>query len=372
MIKGLHFQKDARPGKPIVWYVYAYRGGPRIMRHEGPAKPVLDRATVAKLLEVTTEKSEDTIAHLAKLWRASPEWKGLAKGTQETWGFALDAIEAKWGQVPLRLWSDHRMVAKVIAWRDSRAATPRAADQGVKVLSELLKFAKLRALVKVNVAAEIPTIYKGSDRAEIIWTDADKQAYYAAADAEKGRGQAVKDILDLACCTGLRRSDLAAITWDEVTNDAIVRKALKKSRGRRRRAVIPLTPEARAVLERLRERTRAEGVNTLLVNSKGTPWTPGSLTQAFNATRDAANGGAGIVHAGDDGDKPKSKHLHDCRGTFVTHLVRCNLTNEEIANVVAWSVDNVDRVRRIYVDDATVVVALADRINAGTVKGSVK
>lgn len=367
MIKGLHFQRVNRPGKVPVWYVYAYRGGPRILRHEGVKKPELTRAGLAKLMEALPDPDADSTAKLIKKWRASPEWKGLAKGTQDTWGFALDAIEAKWGKVPLRFFDDHRMVAKVIEWRDSRAATPRAADQGVKVLSELLKFAKLRALVRINVAADIPTIYKGSDRAEIVWTQEDIDAYYDYADSEKGRGQPVKDILDLACCTGLRRADLAGITWAEVGEKAIVRKALKKSKGRRRRAVIPLTPQSREVLDRLKTRTRAEGVENLLVNSRGTPWTPGSLTQAFNETRDAANNGAGIVHVSDEGGAPKAKHLHDCRGTFVTHLVRVRLTNEEIARIVAWSPDNVDRVRRIYVDDAAVIVALADRISAGAV-----
>jgi hypothetical protein len=85
------------------------------------------------------------------MWRgntlesASPEWKRLAPSTRETWGYALDAIEAKWGALPIALWNDARMVAKVIAWRDSRQDEPRAADIGVQVLGELLAFGKLRA-----------------------------------------------------------------------------------------------------------------------------------------------------------------------------------------------------------------------------------
>jgi integrase len=366
MIKGLHFVPVKKQGVVIAYYVYAYRGGPRILKSDGPAKPKLDRATLTKLLEAIPDKDAGTLGQLIRQWRRSPEWKGLAQSTRDTWGFALDAIEAKWAPTPLHFWNDHRMISKVVAWRDSRADTPRAADIGVTVLGELLKFGKIRALVRINVAADVPAIYKGSDRAEIIWTQDDIDAYHAAADGEKGRGQAVKDILDLACCTGLRRADLAGITWAEVGDNAIVRKALKKSRGRRRRAVIPLTPQSREVLERLRGRQRADGVDTLLVSSKGTPWTPGSLTQAFNETRNAA----GIVHRDEDGER--SKHLHDCRGTFVTHLCLARLTNEEIANIVAWSPENVDRVRRIYVDDAAVVVALAERIASAAVKRSVK
>jgi hypothetical protein len=127
----------------------------------------------------------------------------------------------------------------------------------------------------------------------------------------------------------MRRADLVGVTLDEVTEHAIVRTALKKSRGRRRRAVVPLIPESKALVEALRARPRQPGVRNLLVNSLGLPWTPGSLTQAFNQVRDAANGGRGIVHPGNAelGEPDRKKHLHDCRGTFVTKLCRTNLTN---------------------------------------------
>jgi len=374
VIKGLHFVKKSKPGKPIRWYVYASRnGGPCILKTVGPKKPVLSREHIAKLLEALPPKDEGTLAELIRKWRRSPEWKRLATGTVATWGFALDAIEGKWGSTPLAVWNDYRMVSKVVDWRDSRANTPRAADIGVTVLSRLLEFGRLRALLRINVAGKIPAIYEGADRAEIIWTQADVSAYYAAADGEKGRGEPAKDILDLATCTGMRRSDLAAVTWDEVFDQAIVRVALKKSRGRRRRAVIPLTDETRAILARLKTRKRAQGVKNLLVNSFGRRWSPGSLAQAFNVTRNAANGGAGIVHCGNPelGEPDKTKHLHDCRGTFVTHLCRTDLTDVEIANIVAWSPENVGRVRRIYVDDAQVVVALAERIAKASVNRAV-
>jgi integrase len=171
----------------------------------------------------------------------------------------------------------------------------------------------------------------------------------------------------------MRRADLAGVTWAEVSDHAVVRIAEKKSRGKRRRAVIPLTVEAKEVLARLRAREQAEGIDDLLVNSFGRPWKPGSLTQVFNATRDAANDGKGICQPPERvGEDPRSKHLHDCRSTFVTHLCRGGLTDEEIGNIVAWSPQNVARVRRIYVDDARVVVALAERIANASAKRPAK
>jgi hypothetical protein len=193
MIDGLHFVRSARAGKPVCWYVYAWRGGPRLMKSEGAARPRLTREALAELTRLQQDaavpRDEGLLSGLVRLWRgnvperASPEWKRLAATTRETWGFELDAIDRRWGATPLEVWSDARMVAKVIAWRDSRSATPRAADMGVQVLGELLAFGKLRSLVSINVAAEVPGIYHGADRAEIIWLPEDDEAFALSAMA---------------------------------------------------------------------------------------------------------------------------------------------------------------------------------------------
>lgn len=367
MIKGVHFvRKPSRNGP--TWYVYAWRGGPCILKAAGPARPKLTREALAAYNDAMQDNrhvKSDTLEGLARDWRSpnperrphSPEWKKLAASTKATWGRELDLIEKKWGETPLALWNDARMVAKVVDWRDSRAATPRSADIGVTVLSELLDFGKLRARVSRNVAEDVPAIYGGADRAEIIWTDDDIARFRAA----KAARPEVQDILELACLTGLRRADLVHVTFDEVTKDAIVRTAQKKSKGRRRRAVVPLLPETRELIERLRSRPRQPGVRNLLVTSFGKPWEPASITAAFNKARDEAN----IIHPGDPAIDTidRKKHLHDCRGTFVTKLCRAGLNNEQIARVAAWSPENVDRIRRTYVDDAAVVVALSRQIS---------
>lgn len=370
MIKGIHFVRiAATKSQPVRWYVYAWRGGPRIMVSAGPARPTLDRAALAAYAAATEAAKQvqpDMLASLIRQWcgnpakpeTASPEWRRLAPTTREVWGLALDKIEERWGLLPIQLWNDARMVAKVVEWRDSRAATPRAADMGVTVLAQLLEFARLRAQVTINVAAGVPQIYETEGRADIIWSDDDVDRFMLAA-LQLNRPHVI-DGLWLALLTGMRRSDLVALTWAEVGEHAIVRTARKKSRGRRRRAVIPFIPETVQLLNELRGRDRAADVDTVLVNSLGRPWTPASFGQAFHEVRDRA----GIVHPGSaefrTADRPK--HLHDCRGTFVTKLCRCGLTDREIADIVAWSPENVATIRRAYVDDAAVVVALSERI----------
>ncbi len=118
MIAGLHYVRVRRTGKPIAWYVYAWRGGPRIMRSDGPSKPKLSREALdqlAQAVENINAGKRDTLGSLAREWRtSSPEWHALAKSTKKVWGSQLAAIEDKWGSTPLSLWNDSRMVRKFI------------------------------------------------------------------------------------------------------------------------------------------------------------------------------------------------------------------------------------------------------------------
>ncbi|MEO7541792.1 MAG: hypothetical protein ABIS66_07550, partial [Sphingomicrobium sp.] len=135
--------------------------------------------------------------------------------------------------------------------------------------------------------------------------------------------------------TGLRRADLVTLTWAQVEQYSIVKKALKSSRRRRRVASIPRIPELDALLRVLKSRPRQEGVQTILVNSYGRPWTADGFGGSFNRIRDEA----GIVHIDEEPGIRKNKHLHDVWGTFATKLIAqpAGLTDQEVADVMAWS-----------------------------------
>lgn len=357
MIKGIQYIRSARPGKPVKYYVYAWKGGPRIMTATGPKKPALTLEALQAYQEAKAPKPAHTMAGMIAAYRRSDEWKRLAATTRKNWGPVLDRIEAKWGPTPLAIWSDPRMVVKVIAWRDGAAATPRAADYRVGVLRSLLEWGRLRGRVTVNVAAKIPPIYDGGDRAEIIWTDEDRAAFAKVAN------DAVNDALELACLTGLRLADLAGLKWSEVGDKAIIRTALKTSRRKRRKAVVPITPQLRDHLRALRSRPRRKGIETVLVTSAGNAWSADGLGKRVGEARTKA----GIVH--EDG---RAKHLHDCRGTFATVLILAGLTDQEAADVLAWSPERVGNIRKVYVDRARIVVDIAERIAAGFAKHEAK
>jgi integrase len=360
-VEGVHYVRSAG-GR---WYVYAWRGGPRIATIDGGKKPRLSKEQERAVEEARKRATapDETIGGLVRSWRNSPEWAALAATTKRSWSTWTGRIEAKWGKTPLEVWNDTRMVAKVIDWRDGFAETPRSADEGVKVLSRLLEWGRLRARVRTNVSSGIPQLWKGAERSTIIWTPEDYERFeWAAGKLEMPQAL---DIRDLGGLTGFRRADLAGVTRAEAAfPHAIKRTALKKSKGRRRRAVVPKLAETHDLIERLALRARKEKVETMLVNSFGRAWTPQSLGDCFHRVRDKA----GIIEPANDelGLPVRPKHLHDLRGTFVTHLCRVQppLTDEQIAEIVAWSPANVAEIRRIYVDDAAIVVAIGERIAA--------
>lgn len=359
----------------FAWYIYAWRGGPQVHRSEGPKKPKLTTEVLKAIIaaqEQRTKVDETTFKSLIRDWRSedpsrpsSPEWSRLAVNTKKTWGSALNVIEARWGDVPLRLFSDPRMKAKVVAWRDSRATTPRAADIGVTVLSALLNFGTLRGKVLTNVATGIPNLYRGSDRAEIVWTPEDIDRFcWAALKLERPQ---MIDVIWLAALTGLRREDLATVKLSNVYEHAIVKKALKRSGRRRFRATMPRIPELDDLLQELSTRHRAEGVETLLVNSFGRPWSGDGLGGSFNRVRDEG----AIYHVDEETGERRAKHLHDLRGTFCTRLISAGLVDEEVADIMAWSPQRVASIRRTYVDQSHVIVAIGERLAAGRVNQAV-
>jgi len=352
--------KKTRAG--IVWYVYAWRGGPQVHRSEGAKRPRIDTDIARRIAaadEADNSPDPTTLLAVIRDWRHSPEWAHLADTTKKTWGSALDRIEEKWGDVPLAIFDDRRMKAKVVAWRDGRSSTPRAADIGITVLHALLKNAVLKGLLTINVAAGIPTLYRGGDRAEVIWTDNDLKRFEQA--ALRTGEQAALDGLLLAVMTGLRREDLVTLLWSEVTPKAILKRAKKVSRRKRYFATVPtMGPALKALLAELRTRQRGEGVETVLVDQSGKPWSPDRFTKAIARVRDEA----GIVHVDPETGRERKLHLHDARGTFATRLMlaKPNISDKDVADLMGWSPENVARIRHVYVDQSAKVVAMARRL----------
>lgn len=385
-VEGVHIVRTQRGNDPLRWYVYAWRGGPKIRSQEGGERPTLTAADVKAIAQAYEEAkpvNKGDIRSLVASYRseANPDWDRLARGTKKLWSDALDRVLVRWADVPLRLWSNPRMVTQVVKWRDEMKDTPRAADVRIACLNRLLAYGRLRGLVTINVAADIPTIYQGGSRAEVIWTPEDFDHFGAVAQ------QPVWDAVRLASMTGLRRQDLVKLRWSDIGEFAVQITALKKSAGKRRRVVVPIIPGLEELLAELRTRTRKPGVDTVLVTMHGTSWTVNGLNSSVHTTRSNAREivahdargkpiyGRHYLSYQDDDGRTHWKRLHDLRGTFATKLMTIpgiRLTDREIAEVMGWSVEQVAEIRRRYVDDAAIVVALGKRLKNIDVKHIVK
>lgn len=365
-VDNVHLVRKELADGSIRWYIYPWRKGPQIRSVDGPIKPTLtqdDLLAIAQAYEDAKPSKAGTIRGLVAAYRSdeNPDWRRLAASTQKLWGDCLDVILAKWGDFPLKIWNDPRTVSIVMAWRDGMGATPRAADNRVSTLFRLLEYGRLRARVTVNVAAGIPTIYRGGERECIIWTPEDFAVFLAVAKTP------VSDAVRLASMTGLRRSDLVGLEWSEVGKWSINRTASKKSAGKRRKVVMPIIPGLRALLDELRTRKRNPGVETVLVTSFGDAWTPTGLNSSFYETRGRCvdkDDKPLLAYKDVDGETHPLR-MHDIRGTFATKLMTIpgqRLTDKEIADLLGWSPEQVGEIRRKYVDDAAIVVALGKRL----------
>ena len=350
-IKGLHYVARRCKGKPVRWHVYAWRGGPSIHSSEGGPRPLLPPDAINRYQEAMRDRCavpRDTLAGLATTWRASAAWAGMSPTTRKQWAYVLAEIEAKWGQVPLNVFDDMRVRSKIIGWRDEAAATPRKADYRMQVLSALLGYGRMLGLMRNNFAEGIPGLYKGGQRAEIVWTAAEIEAWQKAP-------QQVRDAVNLALLTGLRRGDLVGLPLSAIGEHAIVWRTSKS--GKRAIISIPMLPDLAALIADLRTRKRADGVATLLVNSFGKSLTPDGFSSSFDDARAALN-------------LPEDKHLHDFRGNYATKLCRAGLRDQEIGRILGWKEGQVSTIRQLYVDEASVVVAIGARLaGRSTVNG---
>jgi integrase len=331
---------------------------------EQPTRPRLSPEHVAAVAAAHAEanRTELPSSHIAGVicqFRKSKFWRDLAPNTRKTWGIGLDRIEAQWKDVPISVLADPRARPKIVKWHQALAeSNARGADIAKDMLRRVFDWAIDEGLIAHNPAGKIKNLYRQADRASVIWLAEDLEAINAVAE------QPLRDAVALAAMTGLRRADLVGLRWDEVSDLAIHRVASKRSRGKRFRVTIPRLPQLNALLNDLQTRYRQPGVETVLVSSKGTSWSEEGLASSFYNARKRANGGTGIWHVERHpltGETTKiAKRLHDLRGTFATRLMTApkSPTDQQIAAVMGWSEQQVSEIRKRYVDDKAIVVAL--------------
>jgi integrase len=317
-------------------YHYAWRGGPRLCGEPGTPEFV---ASYNEAVENHRAPDMSRFNAVVTLYKGSNDYKRLADTTKHNWAPWLDRIAKYFGALSIAQFDRPEKIRPVIRrWRNKYAETPRAADYGMQVLSRLLSFA-VDPLGKIasNPCEGIKQLYT-VNRSEVIWTDANIAQLKKTCSAE------IAHAVDLAAHAGLRLSDLLRLSWSHVDEVAITITTGKSNH--RREAIIPLYDDLRAVLVRIPKRA-----TTILTNSRGRPWTADGFGSSFNK----AKHDAGMADA--------DLHFHDLRGTAVTRLYNADLKMREIAEVMAWEEQHVEKIIRRYVDRSAATRALIARLN---------
>lgn len=312
-LKGLHVVKT----KGNTYY-YAWRGGPRILAPLGTPE-FLEEWKLAKQPEYAGDESR--FATWVEKFRRSDEFKRYAKITQYRWGSWLDKIEVHFGKLSLAQFDRKTIRTDIKTWRNKWRDKPRTADYGKQVLSRVLSYCVDNEKLNTNQCSEITNLYS-SDRSEIIWEPDDLAALCAAASKQ------VADVAKLAAFTGLRQGDLLRLSWSHIGKTHI---EVKTSKSRRRRtARIPLTQPIRDLLETIPKKS-----TQVLTNSRGQPW------RGFSSSWDDAVADAGLTG--------RDLHFHDLRGTAATNFFIAGFSIRQIAEIMGWSEDKVDRMIDRYV-----------------------
>ena len=306
-------------------YYYAWRGGPRLTAEPGT------KAFIEQLAEAQASRKGGDPTRISGLcidWKASDVWTkspaegGLAESTKKNWRRWVDEVQQYFGPLRVKHFERPEIRQDIKKWRNKWKRTPRAADMAKQVLSALLSYAVEEGKLSTNPCFGIANLY-AADRSEIIWHDNDVQQLAKTASPE------VLWALKLACLTGLRQADLLRLSWSHVGGLAIEIRTGKS--GEQRTAVIPLYAELKALLAEIPRRA-----TTVLTNTDGRPWRSGfgsswnkAMTKAF----------------GEDGNL----HFHDARGSFATKAYLADFGIREIAELLAWSEDKVERIINRYV-----------------------
>lgn len=330
-IKGLHIV--TAKGKT---YVYAWRGGPPIKCKEGIGTPEFF-AAYNEAVSAHRIPDRKVFHSVIVRYRESPDFERLAASTKKNWRPWLDRIDEYFGTIKTRAFDRSDTAKKTIRkWRGKYAATPRTADYGLQVLSRVLAYAvdPLGELGS-NPCEGLKQIYSNS-RAEIIWTDEDIAKIKVHASKEVGWA------IDLAAHTGLRAGDLVKLKWSQVGEHAIIIRT-GKSRGRKE-AIVPLYSSLRTLLGTI---PRYPDVATILTSSNKRAWHKDGL------------GGRFVEAKGKAWPKGTELNFNDLRGTAATKFYIAGFSIREIAEMMGWEEESVDKIIRRYV---SLTAALKDRI----------
>lgn len=342
-IKGVNVTSAKLADGSVVYYYYTKRKGgvrfwtsPKKLRWDTPLPVEFVRAYNEAMDE--TPEAEGDIAQFITDYLSSDSMPPSQARRKEI-DYYQKIIRDQFGKASAQAVQHPRFRKILRKWRQERFGhSPRQADIAIGVFSLILQFALDDGLIDVNRAAGMKKLYTAPDDKAPI--PADHVEMFM-----NGAKPHVADALTLALFTGLRVSDLAAVSWSHDKGDHIWIKTKKRQRFAR----IPLTQDARRFIDALKARQVARhGMQlTMLVGQKGRPMLPKTITRMISERFKEVE----LPHT-----------AHRARNTFATMLLKSGFSHEETALIMGWSMKDVEEMIRIYVDADQVVSAAIARM----------
>jgi integrase len=252
-------------------------------------------------------KPTGNFSALVTAYKASPEWNDLGARTKVEWARDLARVEKAWGLLAVTgLEPKH-----VLKLRDHHASTPAAANNLVKALSAMVTWAIPRDWRSTNPCAHIRKLKIGEGYAPWDWKDIEHFRVNARADLWHAAA--------LALYSGQRLSDVLKMRWDDM-QDGLISVTQNKTG---KKLWIPMHTHLRALLHKI-PRTAV----TILVSSKGKPWTPMGFKASWSAELNRYE--MQVL-------REKRRVFHGLRKSAVVLLLEAGCTDAEVAAITGQS-----------------------------------
>lgn len=307
-LKGLVRDVD-RHGK--VRFYYRQKGQKKILVSGEPGSPeFLAAYEAARTGRAPAAPSVQRVAagsfsFLVQAYYNSKEFKiEIGESWRNTQRRILDKLNKVIGDKPFASIQKRH----VLDWLDARAETPAAANDLLKALKSLFKFAVARELASVNPVIDIKKIrYK--KQGFHTWTVEEVRQF----EAYWPIGSTPRLAMALLLYTGLRRSDVVLLGRQHITQGQFHMKNQKTGME----VDLPILPELQAVLD-----ASPTGHLTFLMTSHGKPY----VAEGFgNAMRDWCDA-AGLPHCS----------AHGLRKAGATIAAENGATDRQLMAIFGW------------------------------------
>jgi len=293
----------------VYWYVRVGKG-PRIPISEEYGTEAFLKAYTAAVSggggssPPPSRASRGTLRWAADMWKRSSDWAGTSPATQRQRDNILTRVLETAGNRDL----EEIDAAAIRAGREKRMATPAAANNFLKTMRALFRWAREEQLVAVDPTLEVKFL-KNKTKGFAPWEMSEVEAYRARWPL----GTTQRLALEIFINTGFRRGDAALVGRQHVRDGIIQIRAGKTDTP----LFIPVLPALQAAIE-----AGPIGEMSFLVTKFRRPFTKESLGNLFREWCDEA----GVA-----------KSAHGIRKLAATVVADNGASEQELQALFGWT-----------------------------------